>query len=78
MQRPWLRHYPPGVAAEIDASKYSSLVAMFEESFAAYRERPAFVCMDKAITFGRTRRSLARLRRLAAEQGPASAATASR
>ena len=52
MQRPWLRHYPPGVAAEIDASKYSSLVAMFEESFAAYRERPAFVCMDKVLTFG--------------------------
>ncbi len=52
MQRPWLRHYPPGVAAEIDASKYSSLVAMFEESFAAHRERPAFVCMDKVLTFG--------------------------
>ena len=50
-QRPWLRHYPPGVAAEIDSSKYSSLVTMFEESFAAYRDRPAFVCMDKALTF---------------------------
>ncbi len=51
-ERPWLRHYPPGVAAEIDTSKYPSLVAMFEESFAAYRDRPAFVCMDKVLTFG--------------------------
>ncbi|MSO66937.1 MAG: long-chain-fatty-acid--CoA ligase [Pseudolabrys sp.] len=52
MERPWLRHYPPGVAAEIDAAKYSSLVAMLEESFQAYRERAAFVCMDKAVSYG--------------------------
>ena len=50
--RPWLRSYPPGVAAEIDTSKYPSLVAMFEESFASFRDRPAFVCMDKALTYG--------------------------
>ncbi len=51
MQRPWLRSYPPGVAAEIDVSKYASLAAMFEESFARFSERPAFVCMDKTVTF---------------------------
>ncbi|HTQ82373.1 MAG TPA: long-chain-fatty-acid--CoA ligase [Pseudolabrys sp.] len=52
MDRPWLRSYPPGVAAEIDPTKYSSLVAMFEESFARYRDRPAFACMDKELDYG--------------------------
>ena len=52
MQRPWLRSYPPGVAAEIDVSKYASLAAMFEESFASFPERPAFVCMGRTLTFG--------------------------
>jgi len=51
-ERPWLRSYPPGVAAEIDTAQYSSLVAMFEESFARYRERPAFICMDTALSYG--------------------------
>jgi long-chain acyl-CoA synthetase len=52
MERPWLRCYPPGVAAEIDTSNYTSLVAMFEESFARFRDSLAFVCMDKALTYG--------------------------
>jgi long-chain acyl-CoA synthetase len=52
MQRPWLRNYPPGVAAEIDTSRYASLVAVFTESFARFSERPAFVCMGKTLTFG--------------------------
>jgi len=34
MERTWLKHYPPGVPAEIDSSRYSSLVALLEESFA--------------------------------------------
>ncbi|HEY4982270.1 MAG TPA: long-chain-fatty-acid--CoA ligase [Pseudolabrys sp.] len=52
MERPWLQHYPLGVAAEIDASKYPSLIAMFEESFQVHRGRPAFVCMGKPLTYG--------------------------
>ena len=52
MQRPWLKHYPPGVPAEIDPSQYPSLVAMFEESFQAHRGKDAFVCMGKALTYG--------------------------
>src|SRR5215470_8090623 len=52
MERIWLKHYPPGVAAEIDASRYATLVAMLEESFARYRERTAFICMDKGLTYG--------------------------
>src|SRR5471032_1925667 len=52
MERPWLAHYPPGVPAEIDPSRWPSLVAMFEESFQAYRGRDAFACMGRTITYG--------------------------
>jgi long-chain acyl-CoA synthetase len=52
MERLWLRHYPPGVPAEIDTSRYPSLVAMLEEGFKKYAAREACVCMGKALTFG--------------------------
>lgn len=51
MDRIWLKNYPPGVPAEIDPSTYSSLVAIFEESFKAHRGKKAFICMGAAITF---------------------------
>jgi len=51
MDRPWLRNYPPGVPATIDPSRYSSLVAMFEESFQAHRAKHAFICMGKTLTY---------------------------
>ncbi len=51
MDRIWLKHYPPGVPADIDAAQYPSIVAMLEESFAKYSERKSFICMDKAITY---------------------------
>jgi long-chain acyl-CoA synthetase len=52
MDRIWLKSYPPGVPSEIDPSRYDSLVALLEEGFAKYRDRKAFICMDKAITYG--------------------------
>lgn len=51
MDRIWLKNYPPGVPAEIDPSAYSSLVAIFEESFKAHRGKKAFICMGASITF---------------------------
>ena len=54
MERIWLKHYPPGISSEIDPLRYTSLVAMLEESFAKYRERTAFICMDKGLTYGET------------------------
>ena len=51
MQRPWLKHYPPGVPAEIDPSRYPSLVAMLEESFQAHAAKQACVCMGKTLTY---------------------------
>ncbi|PMS30494.1 long-chain acyl-CoA synthetase [Trinickia symbiotica] len=52
MEKIWLKSYPPSVPAEIDASAYASVGELLEESFRNYRERRAFVCMGKAITYG--------------------------
>jgi long-chain acyl-CoA synthetase len=51
MERIWLKHYPPGVPADIDATQYSSLVELLEESFAKFADRKAFICMDKSISY---------------------------
>ena len=52
MDRFWLKNYPAGVPADIDPSLYPSVVALIEESFAKYRDAKAYVCLDKALTFG--------------------------
>ncbi|MCX7318992.1 MAG: long-chain fatty acid--CoA ligase [Hyphomicrobiales bacterium] len=52
MERIWLKHYPAGVPADIDTAQYPSLVTLLEESFAKFRDRKAFICMDKSITYG--------------------------
>ena len=54
IDRPWLKAYPAGVPADIDASQYSSLVALMEESFKKHRDRVAYSFMGKDITFGQT------------------------
>jgi long-chain acyl-CoA synthetase len=54
MDRIWLKHYPPGVPADIDLSAYPSLVALFDESFAKFAGRAAFTCMGKTITYRET------------------------
>jgi long-chain acyl-CoA synthetase len=52
MDRIWLKNYPAGVPADIDPSRYSSLVEMCEESFAKYRDSHAYLSMDKTLTYG--------------------------
>ena len=47
----WLKHYPPGVAHEIDLSVYKSLPHMAEEAFEKFGDRAAYTCMDKTLTF---------------------------
>ena len=51
MDRFWLKHYPPGVPADIDPGQYSSLVALMEEGFVQYASRNAYAFMDKYFTF---------------------------
>jgi len=58
MDRIWLRNYPAGVPADVDVNRYPSLVALLEESFAKFRDRKAFICIDKAMTLRRARRDV--------------------
>ena len=51
MERPWLKHYPPGVPAEIDATRYRSLVHLIEESFQANATKEACICMGRTLTY---------------------------
>ena len=51
MDKFWIRSYPPGVPAEIDYTRYRSLVHLMDEAFAKYAARDAYVCMDKFISY---------------------------
>ena len=51
MERIWLKDYPAGVPADIDPSRWPSLVAMIEESFARFAAEAAFIGMGKTITY---------------------------
>ena len=53
MEKTWLKHYPQGVPQHIDATQYSSLVALLEESFKKHADRAAYRFMGKVISFGR-------------------------
>ena len=52
MEKIWLQSYEEGVPAEIDLSEFESLVDLLEKSIDRYRERTAFICMGKKITYG--------------------------
>lgn len=51
MEKFWLKSYPPGVPADIDYTRYRSLVHLLEEAFDKYAQRNAYVCMDRFITY---------------------------
>ncbi|MDZ7747580.1 MAG: AMP-binding protein [Halofilum sp. (in: g-proteobacteria)] len=51
MDRVWLKHYQPGVPAEIDADAFPSVGAVFEQACSRFADRDAFHCMGAALTF---------------------------
>jgi long-chain acyl-CoA synthetase len=51
VDKPWLHHYPPGIPATVDTSRYTSLVALLDESFRSYAARDAAVFLDHAVSF---------------------------
>lgn len=51
MDKFWIRSYPHGVPAEIDSTRYRSLVHLMEEAFDKYAARNAYVCMDRFLTY---------------------------
>lgn len=51
LPRPWLASYPPGVPANVDTSRYPSLVALLEESWRRHAARDASICMGAGLRF---------------------------
>ncbi|MBM3350765.1 MAG: AMP-binding protein [Betaproteobacteria bacterium] len=51
MESVWLKQYPPGIPAEADIARFSSLKDMLEKSCARYRALPAFTNMGVTISF---------------------------
>jgi long-chain acyl-CoA synthetase len=49
--RVWLNSYPAGVPADIDLSRYASVVDMMEESFQKFANRVAYTFMGKELTY---------------------------
>jgi len=54
--RPWLKNYPPGIPANIDHTKYETLVDFLKECFEKYNTNTAFECMGKKLTYAETDR----------------------
>jgi long-chain acyl-CoA synthetase len=51
-ERPWLDNYPAGVPAQIDVDQYASVLTMLEETFAQFRDRPAFANFGHQLSYG--------------------------
>ncbi len=49
--RIWLKSYPPGVPADVDVDKYSSVTDMVDESLKKFADRTAYSFMGKDQTY---------------------------
>lgn len=54
MEKPWLQSYEPGVAHEIDISRYQSISDVFSQSARKFADKPAFQNMGKVLTYAET------------------------
>ena len=53
-ERVWLESYPEGVATDINASQYESLLGLMADSFAKYANRTAYSYMGQDISYAQT------------------------
>jgi long-chain acyl-CoA synthetase len=51
MEKLWLKHYPEGVPAEIDASVYPTLVDLMDAAFKRHAALPAYKMMGRSLSF---------------------------
>jgi long-chain acyl-CoA synthetase len=51
MDKPWLKHYPAGIPAEIDLDAYKSIGDLFEQSARTFGSRAAYINMEKSISY---------------------------
>ena len=52
MERIWLKSYPEGVPADIDAKGFGSAGDFFNASIEKFRDRTAFLSMGRAMSYG--------------------------
>lgn len=51
-ERPWIKNYPGGVPANIEASKFTTLIQFVEDCFKKFKNKVAFECMGKTLSYG--------------------------
>lgn len=51
MDRIWLKNYPEGVPAEIDANQFASVPALLDRIFAKFADRPAYHNLGRTISY---------------------------
>jgi long-chain acyl-CoA synthetase len=51
VEKIWLNSYAKGVPAQIDADRYASLAAMFQDSVERFGDRPAFANMGRTLSY---------------------------
>lgn len=51
MEKAWLASYPPGVPAEVDVARFSSIGALFEYGVERWGDRTAYYCMGGQLSF---------------------------
>jgi long-chain acyl-CoA synthetase len=68
-ERIWLKAYPPGVPAEIDPSRYGSLVDILEESLARNGPAIAYTCLGADLSYAELDRRSAAVAAWLQEQG---------
>ena len=51
-QRPWLKHYPANMPANINPEQYQNVLQILDETFKKYKNNKAFSCFGKEMTFG--------------------------
>jgi len=54
--RTWLKNYPPGIPAEIDADRFRSLADMFEKTVAKFADRPAYHNLGHTLSYAELHR----------------------
>ena len=50
--QPWFAQYPKGTPATIDTNEFRSVADVMKVAFDRFRQRPAFVNMDKVMSYG--------------------------
>ena len=57
MEAIWLKHYPPGVPAEVDVHEFASLGDMLRRSGQRFGDSPAYSNMGSSMTYAELDRS---------------------